>query len=354
MDIDSLEPYALECEKKCRRIEDEMAGLVQSTHSERYQLLTREYSAHKQFLDRWHKCRALRAQIEKTRELMNDSDQEVAELAKEEVNSLQEALEDVKSDIEGLLHPRDKNADIDSGNAILEIRAGTGGEEASLFARDILRMYTRFAEKKGWKVDVLSVRASSLGGYKEAIVSLEGDSAYGILKNESGVHRVQRIPATESGGRIHTSTVSVAILPEAKEVDVKIDPGDLRIDTYAASGPGGQHVNRTFSAVRITHIPTGMVVQCQDERSQYKNKAKAMTILRARLMHKALEEKNQLVASQRKQQIGSAKRSEKIRTYNFPQDRLTDHRSGINLHHLDKIMDGEIDTLVVRKQKNER
>jgi len=296
----------------------------------------------------------LKSEIERTRELMNDFDQEVAKLAKEEVKSLQGSLEDIESDIEDLLRPRDKNTDVDSGNAILEIRAGTGGEEASLFARDLLRMYTRFAEKKGWKIDVLSAHTSSMGGYKEAIVSLEGNSVYGLLKNESGVHRVQRIPATESGGRIHTSTVSVAILPEAKEVDVKIDQGDLRIDTYAASGPGGQHVNRTFSAVRITHIPTGIIVQCQDERSQYKNKAKAMKILRARLICRALEEKNEQVDSQRKQQIGTAERSEKIRTYNFPQDRLTDHRLGIHLHHLDKIMDGEIDALVVRKKKNER
>ena len=242
-----------------------------------------------------------------------------------------------------LLLPKDPN---DDKNVIVEIRGGVGGEEAALFAGDLFRMYAKFAEKQGWRTEIIDANATEIGGFKEVSFMVTGFGAYSKLKYESGTHRVQRVPVTESGGRIHTSAVTVAVLPEAEEVEVDINPDDLRIDLYCASGAGGQHVNRTESAIRITHLPTGIVVQCQDERSQLKNKAKAMAVLRARLLDKAQQEQTDAVAKDRKNQVGSGDRSERIRTYNFPQGRVTDHRIGLTLHRIDAIMNGDLDELL--------
>lgn len=270
-------------------------------------------------------------------------DAELVEMARLEVEELKSERDDLEQKFKMLLVPKDPS---DSKNTILEIRAGTGGDEANLFAADLVRMYTRFAEEKNWKIDVLSSNPTGIGGYKEIIFLVEGPSAYGTLKYESGVHRVQRVPVTESSGRIHTSAVSVAVLPEADAVDVHVDPNDLRIDVFRSSGPGGQSVNTTDSAVRVTHIPTGLVVTCQDEKSQHKNKDKALKVLRARLLEAAEKEQEEKLSKERKTQIGSGDRSAKIRTYNFPQQRVTDHRIGLTLHRLNEILDGELDELI--------
>ncbi|MCZ6766006.1 MAG: peptide chain release factor 1 [bacterium] len=272
-----------------------------------------------------------------------NEDPELVELANAELEETREVRGKLEKEMEVLLVPKDPS---DSRNTLVEIRAGTGGEEANLFAADLMRMYSRFAEKRGWKIETLSGAATGIGGFKEVIFLVKGDNAFGTLKYESGVHRVQRVPATESSGRIHTSAVSVAVLVEADDVDVKVDPKDLRIDVFRSSGPGGQSVNTTDSAVRITHVPSGLVVSCQDEKSQHKNKDKAMRVLRARLLEKAQKEQEDERSQERKSQIGSGDRSAKIRTYNYPQQRVTDHRINLTLHRLTEILDGDLEEVV--------
>jgi peptide chain release factor 1 len=270
-------------------------------------------------------------------------DPELVELATAEMTELEEEKQRLEEKLRVLLVPKDPN---DARNTIVEIRAGTGGEESALFAADLMRMYSRFIENKGWKMELMSSNETGIGGFREVVFLVNGEGAYGVLKFESGVHRVQRVPVTESSGRIHTSAASVAVLPEAEDVDVDIDANDLRVDVYRSSGPGGQSVNTTDSAVRITHVPTGLVVSCQDEKSQHKNKAKAMKVLRARLLDRARQEQEKQISQDRKSQVGSGDRSAKIRTYNFPQQRVTDHRIGLTLHRLTEILDGGLDEVI--------
>jgi peptide chain release factor 1 len=287
--------------------------------------------------------RGAQTQLDATRALTTDPDDEVRELAREEVDALRRRSAELEDEMRMLLLPRDP---ADERDVILEVRAGTGGEEASLFAADLFRMYARYAERRRWKVEILSTSASGAGGFKEVIAEVRGDGAYSRLKWESGVHRVQRVPVTEASGRIHTSTATVSVLPEADEVELQLDERDLRIDVYRSSGPGGQSVNTTDSAVRITHLPTGLVVAIQDEKSQHKNKAKALSILRARL----LEVERQRIAEERgearRSQVGTGERSEKIRTYNFPDDRVTDHRIGLTVHNLAGLLEGDLDRII--------
>lgn len=275
--------------------------------------------------------------------LAEESDPELRALAKAELDEHQGRLPALEQELRLLMLPKDPN---DEKGVIVEIRGGAGGDEAALFAGDLFRMYTRYAEKQGWRTELLDGNPAILGGFKEVVFVIDGDGAYSRLKFESGVHRVQRVPATESAGRIHTSTVTVAVLPEAEEVDVAVNANDLKIDTYCASGAGGQHVNKTESAIRITHLPTGVVVTCQDEKSQLKNKEKAMRVLRAKLLEQAQAEQQAAVAADRKSQVGTGDRSERIRTYNFPQGRVTDHRIGLTLHKLDFVLDGDLEELI--------
>ncbi|MBP1684530.1 MAG: peptide chain release factor 1 [Deltaproteobacteria bacterium] len=309
-----------------------------------YARLGKERADLEEIVERYREWKKLAAELEGHKSLLEEADSDIRELAKAELPALRDRLESLEEELKRLLVPRDPN---DARNIILEIRAGTGGEEASLFAAELFRMYNRYAEEHGWRVEMMSANPTGLGGFKEVIALIEGRGVYSRLKFEGGVHRVQRVPETEASGRIHTSTVTVAVLPEADEVDVHIDEvKDLRIDVYRSSGPGGQSVNTTDSAVRITHLPTGLVVACQDEKSQHKNKAKGLKILRARLLERAQAEQQAEVAQSRRSMVGTGERSERIRTYNFPQGRVTDHRINLTLYSLDRVMEGEIEPLI--------
>src|SRR6185369_7725758 len=305
----------------------------------RYGKLAKAHSDLAGIVEKYREWKALQNEIAGARSMLEESDAEMREMAQKELEQLEQRCREIEQELQVLLLPKDPN---DDKSVVLEVRAGTGGDEAALFAGEILRMYTRYAETQGWRVELTSMSESSLGGIKEAVALISGDKVYSKMKYESGVHRVQRVPATEQQGRIHTSAVTVAVLPEADEVEVQIEAKDIRIDTFCSSGPGGQSVNTTYSAVRITHLPTNTVVSCQDEKSQIKNREKAMKVLRARLYEVALEKQQSQIASERKSQVGSGDRSEKIRTYNFPQGRVTDHRIGLTLHQLSDVMDGKL------------
>jgi peptide chain release factor 1 len=308
-----------------------------------YQALTREHAELHKIVAVFNEYKKTLQGIDETAELLQDPDPEIKSLARDELTNLNQLRDQLETDLKRLLLPKDPN---DEKNVIIEIRAGTGGEEAALFAGDLFRMYTRYAEARNWKVDIMSQHQTGVGGIKEIIALVKGRGAYSDLKYESGIHRVQRVPATETQGRIHTSAVTVAVLPEAEEVDVKIEPSELKIDVYRSTGPGGQSVNTTDSAVRITHLPTGLVVTCQDEKSQLKNKNKALKVLRSRLLDRITQEQKAKRSESRKSQVGSGDRSGRIRTYNFPQGRVTDHRIGLTLYKLENILQGEINELV--------
>ena len=312
--------------------------------SSKYQKTAKAHSELAEVVEKYREYKDLQKGIEESKAMVaEEADADLRAYAQEELVRLEERMATTETELKVLLIPKDPN---DEKNVVLEIRAGTGGDEASLFAAEIFRMYTRYAEAQRWKVEVLSTSESGIGGLKEVIAIIEGKGVYSRMKYESGVHRVQRVPETEQQGRVHTSAVTVAILPEAEDVDVKIDPKDLRIDTFCSSGPGGQSVNTTYSAVRITHLPTNTVVSCQDEKSQIKNREKGMRVLRARLYEMEMEKQQQAVAKERRAMVGSGDRSEKIRTYNFPQNRVTDHRIGLTLHQLGDVMDGKLGPIV--------
>jgi peptide chain release factor 1 len=311
----------------------------------RYQKAAKALAELREVTEKFRQWKEFQKSLVETRGLLEASaaDPAMKALAHEEVELLEKNIAQAEEELRLLLLPKDPN---DERNVVLEIRAGTGGDEASLFAQDIFRMYTRYCEAQGWRVEVLSSSLSGIGGLKEVIALVEGQKVYSKLKYESGVHRVQRVPSTEQQGRIHTSAVTVAVLPEADEVEIEIDPKEIRVDTFCSSGPGGQSVNTTYSAVRITHLPTGMIVSCQDEKSQIKNRAKAMRVLRSRLYELKLQEQQKQITEERRAMVGSGDRSEKIRTYNYPQNRVTDHRIGLTLHQLDRVMDGRLDDVI--------
>jgi peptide chain release factor 1 len=308
-----------------------------------YQKYAREHADLAEIVNVFRSYKQTDQEMDDSLELLKDSDPEIKSLAKEEIDRLSERKEQLGAQLKQLLIPKDP---LDGKNVLLEIHAGTGGDEAGLFAADLYKMYSRYAEARNWKVDVMDHHTTGVGGLKEIIALVKGKGAYSRFKYESGTHRVQRVPTTETQGRIHTSAVTVAVLPEADDVEVEIDPNALRIDVFRSTGPGGQSVNTTDSAVRITHLPTGLVVTCQDEKSQHKNKAKAMKVLRARLLDQKIQEQNAQRSQERKNQVGSGDRSERIRTYNFPQGRVTDHRVGLTLYKLDQILQGEVDEII--------
>ena len=332
-----------EIEARARTLEERLADPQVASVPGEYAKVAKQLGGVRPLLEAGRRFRQVVSEIEGSRDLLAESDPELREMARADVERLTREREALEGQIRELLLPKDPN---DEKDVILEIRAGAGGEEAALFAAELFRMYGRYAESRGWKVEPLSFSETGAGGVKEVIASVSGERVFSRLKHERGVHRVQRVPETESAGRIHTSTVTVAVLPVAEEVDVQIDPKDLRVDVFRSSGPGGQSVNTTDSAVRITHLPTGLVVQCQDEKSQHKNKARALKILRARLLEAEQEKKALERASDRRAQVGTGDRSERIRTYNFPQSRITDHRAGVTLHQLEATLEGDLDELL--------
>ncbi|MEG1549215.1 MAG: peptide chain release factor 1 [Ruthenibacterium sp.] len=328
---------------------DEISNQLQDaaviTNNELYRSLMRDYKNLTPLAEAYDSYRAAETAFADAKELLaeNGLDAELKELAQNEYDENKEKMETLNEEIKILLLPKDAN---DDRNVIVEIRGDAGGEEAALFAHSLYRMYTMYAEGKGWKYEILGVNETEIGGMKEVSFSIDGEGAYSRLKFESGVHRVQRVPETETQGRVHTSTVTVAVMPEAEDVELEINPAELKIDTFRSSGAGGQHINKTSSAIRVTHLPTGMVVECQDERSQYKNKDKALKVLRSRLLAQKQEEHDSKIAAERKSQVGTGDRSERIRTYNYPQGRMTDHRIGLTLYKLDTILDGNIDEII--------
>jgi peptide chain release factor 1 len=328
-------------EAKYEQLMAEMADPAIQADTSKFRAHSKALAEMQPLVDAYREFKNVEANIAATEDLLKDPD--MRELAEEEMGGLQQRREELLAQIKLLLVPKDPN---DQKNVILEIRAGTGGDEAALFAADLFRMYSRYAERQGWKIEVLNLSDNGIGGIKEVIAMIEGRNAYSRLKYESGVHRVQRVPATEASGRIHTSTATVAVLPEAEEVDIQINEKDLRVDTFCSSGPGGQSVNTTYSAVRITHIPTGLVVSQQDEKSQIKNRAKAMKVLRSRLYELEMQKQQEAIAKDRRTQVGTGERSEKIRTYNFRENRITDHRIGFTMHQLTTALEGDLDTLI--------
>lgn len=330
-------------EGRYEELQHQLADPAVAGDHERYSKAHKELSDLEPIVSAFREYKQVEAEIAENKEMLGDADEDIRELAKAELADLEAKLPELEHGLKLLMLPTDP---LDEKNILLEIRAGAGGDESALFSGDLLEMYQRFAVSKGWRVEVISASEGTVGGFREVVAQITGHRVYSVLKWESGVHRVQRVPETESQGRIHTSTCTVAVLPEAEEVDVEIDPLDLRIDTYRASGAGGQHVNRTESAIRITHIPTGLVVQCQDQKSQHKNKAQAMKVLASRLLDEERRKAHEARADDRRSQVGTGDRSERIRTYNFPQNRVTDHRIGLTLYKLDRFVGGEIEEMI--------
>jgi peptide chain release factor 1 len=331
-------------ERRYEEIERLLADPEVSSDYSRIQGVIKEHASLRELVSLAREYRRLTRELEDVRSMLNEeSDQDLAAMAREELAQLEESLEGVEADLRVALLPRDPN---DDKNVVIEIRAGTGGDEAGLFAGDLFRLYSRYAQRKGWKTEVVDANSTGLGAIKEIVFQLKGEGAYSLLKHESGVHRVQRVPVTESSGRIHTSAATVAVLPEAEEVDVEVSPDDLQIDIFHSSGHGGQNVQKVATAVRITHLSTGVMAVCQDERSQFKNKEKAMSVLRSRLLARELQRRNDAVSEERRSQIGTGDRSERVRTYNFPQNRVTDHRIGVTSHALEEVLDGDIDSFI--------